>query len=71
MVNPNLLMKGNDNKRQILLSYYATEDPIEQISFSRTKQKALKTEESTTVATLTAAVDTELIESGATDNEDN
>lgn len=71
MVNPNLLMKGNDNKRQILLSYYATEDPMEQISFSRTKQKALKAEEPTTVATLTAAVDTELIESGATDNEDN
>lgn len=26
LVNPNILMKGNDNKRQILLSYYESED---------------------------------------------
>ena len=25
LVNPNILMKGNDNKRQILLSYYESE----------------------------------------------
>lgn len=73
MVNPNLLMKGNDNKRQILLSYYATEDPIEQISFSRTKQKALKTadeEEPSAVATFNAA-EPKLIENGDDDHEDN
>lgn len=27
-VNPNILMKGNDTKRQILLSYYNSEKPI-------------------------------------------
>lgn len=47
MVNPNLLMKGNENKRQILLSYFATEEPGAKISFSRTKQKAIETKEPT------------------------
>lgn len=42
LVNPNILMKGNDTKRQILLSYYESEEPVDQISFSRTKQKELK-----------------------------
>lgn len=45
LVNPNILMKGNDTKRQILLSYYESEEPVDQISFSRTKQKAIQTEE--------------------------
>lgn len=31
LVNPNILMKGNDNKRQILLSYYESEEPINEI----------------------------------------
>lgn len=44
LVNPNILMKGNDTKRQILLSYYESEEPVDQISFSRTKQKALQAE---------------------------
>lgn len=39
LVNPNILMKGNDNKRQILLSYYESEEPIDQISFNRTKKR--------------------------------
>lgn len=43
LVNPNILMKGNDTKRQILLSYYESDVPIDQISFSRTKQKAIET----------------------------
>lgn len=43
LVNPNILMKGNDTKRQILLSYYQSEEPVEQISFSRTKQNEIKT----------------------------
>ena len=45
LVNPNILMKGNDTKRQILLSYYQSENPAEQISFSRTKNKELQINE--------------------------
>jgi hypothetical protein len=44
LVNPNILMKGNDTKRQILLSYYESDEPADQISFSRTKQEALQAE---------------------------
>lgn len=40
-VNPNILMKGNDTKRQILLSYYESEEPINEISMSRTKRTPL------------------------------
>ena len=39
MVNPDILMKGNDTKRQILLSYYEAEEPINEISVSRVKKK--------------------------------
>nr|WP_279285522.1 replication/maintenance protein RepL [Clostridium sp. C8-1-8] len=42
LVNPNILMKGNDNKRKILLSYYNSENPIDEISVSRVKRKALE-----------------------------
>lgn len=38
LVNPNILMKGNDRKRQILLSYYESEEPIDKITMSRTKR---------------------------------
>lgn len=41
LVNPNILMKGNDHKRQILLSYYESETPINEISMSRTKRTPL------------------------------
>ena len=41
LVNPNILMKGNDTKRQILLSYYESEEPIGQISMTRTKRTPL------------------------------
>lgn len=41
LVNPNILMKGNDTKRQILLSYYESEKPINEISMSRTKRTLL------------------------------
>lgn len=44
LVNPNILMKGNDTKRQILLSYYQSDQPINQITMSRTKQKQLQAE---------------------------
>lgn len=41
LVNPNILMKGNDTKRQILLSYYESEEPINEISMNRTKRSPL------------------------------
>lgn len=41
LVNPNILMKGNDHKRQILLSYYASEEPINKLTFSRMKRKEI------------------------------
>ena len=41
LVNPNILMKGNDNKRQILLSYYESDEPINKITMSRTKRTPL------------------------------
>lgn len=40
-VNPNILMRGNDHKRQILLSYYNNEEPINSITVSRTKRKEI------------------------------
>lgn len=43
-VNPNILMKGNDQKRQILLSYYEAENPIDELTFKRVKRKELDTE---------------------------
>lgn len=44
LVNPNILMKGNDTKRQILLSYYQSNEPINEITFSRTKRNQIPTE---------------------------
>lgn len=41
LVNPNILMKGNDKKRQILLSYYESDQPINEITMSRTKRTPL------------------------------
>lgn len=46
-VNPNILMKGNDRKRQILLSYYESEAPINGISLQRTMQTPLQTSQQT------------------------
>lgn len=40
LVNPNILMKGNDQKRQILLSYYQSNEPINEITYSRIIKKA-------------------------------
>lgn len=45
-VNPNILMKGNDQKRQILLSYYEAENPIDELTYKRTKRKSLDVGES-------------------------
>lgn len=41
LVNPNIMMKGTDTKRQILLTYYESEEPINEISMSRTKRTPL------------------------------
>ena len=38
LVNPNILMKGNDKKRQILLSYFESDEPLDAITFTRTKR---------------------------------
>ena len=43
-VNPNIIMKGNDHKRQILLSYFENDEPVNELTFSRTKAKQLKVE---------------------------
>lgn len=45
LVNPNILMKGNDTKRQILLSYYESDEPVDEITYSRTKRKEIKGED--------------------------
>lgn len=42
-VNPDILMKGNDTKRQILLSYYESDDPIQKVSMNRTKRQLITT----------------------------
>ena len=43
-VNPNIIMKGNDHKRQILLSYFENDEPFNELTFSRTKARQLKVE---------------------------
>lgn len=40
-VNPNIMIKGNDNKRQILLSYYEEQEPINSIEVLRGRQKQI------------------------------
>ncbi len=45
LVNPNILMKGNDTKRQVLLSYYESDEPIDEITIKRTRRSAINTEE--------------------------
>lgn len=41
LVNPNILMRGSDKKRQILLSYYQADEPINEVTFQRIKQKEI------------------------------
>lgn len=41
IINPNIMMKGNDTKRQILLSYYEEDKPLNSIEVLREKQKAI------------------------------
>ena len=35
-------MKGSDHKRQILLSYYESDEPADEITFSRTKRAKIE-----------------------------
>lgn len=44
-VNPNILMKGNDKKRQILLSYYQSDEPIDELTYTRTKRCEIEAKE--------------------------
>jgi len=41
LVNPNIMMKGNDHKRQMLLSYYEEEKPLNSIEVLRGRQQAI------------------------------
>lgn len=41
LVNPNILMKGNDSKRQILLSYYQSDEPVNKITMERIKRQQI------------------------------
>lgn len=45
IVNPNIMMKGNDTKRQILLSYYEEDKPLNSIEVLRGKQKSIPEKE--------------------------
>jgi len=46
LVNPNIMMRGNDNKRQMLLSYYEEDTPLNSIQVFRGRQKAIPEEQS-------------------------
>lgn len=58
LVNPNILMRGTDAKRQILLSYYETDQPINQITMTRTKRTPLPLTDSGEVHTNEIEADT-------------
>lgn len=47
LVNPNIMMKGNDHKRQMLLSYYEEEKPLNSIEVFRGRQKAIPEQQTT------------------------
>ena len=50
-VNPNILMKGNDTKRQILLSYFESEEPAgEAVTLSRGNRKKIEEQQPKTPA---------------------
>ena len=40
-VNPNILMKGDDRKRQILLSYYESDEPVDKLTYQRIHQEPI------------------------------
>lgn len=41
-INPNILMRGNDTKRQILLSYYNNPEPVNSINYNRVKSEPIQ-----------------------------
>ena len=56
LVNPNVLMKGNDHKRQILLSYYESTNPPTsadntEVTVKRSKRKSIPTTDNAPVHT--------------------
>ncbi|HEB2435812.1 replication protein [Bacillus cereus] len=52
IVNPNIMMKGNDTKRQILLSYYEEDKPLNSIEILRGKQNSLPEKKYSTTSQL-------------------
>lgn len=44
-INPDVLMRGNDGKRKMLLSYYESDEPINQITKSKVKAREKKNSE--------------------------
>lgn len=62
LVNPNILMRGNDSKRQILLSYYESDTPLNQITMTRTKRKPVIDAEVQIPGQLSFTDDMEIVE---------
>lgn len=42
MVNPQIMLKGNDHKQQLLLSYFQAEEPADEITKAKSLQKKIK-----------------------------
>lgn len=62
-VNPNILMQGNDNKRQILLSYFESDEPVDKLSYNRVKQEPIKTIEKAETKAIEKKTDVEVLSS--------
>lgn len=46
LVNPNIMMKGNDHKRQMLLSYYEENEPLNSVEVLRSRQQSIPEQKS-------------------------
>lgn len=72
-VNPNILMKGNDTKRQILLSYYQNDEPVHEFSYDRTVREEISTDELPGQINITAfpeAMPSQMLEGEGYDRQD-
>lgn len=69
-VNPNVLMRGDEQKRQILLTYYENDKPIDEITYARTKQNALPEKDTQLPGQMTLLPDGSLKEGDEGDVED-
>lgn len=69
VVNPNIMMKGNDTKRQILLSYYEEDKPLNSIEVLRKKRKPLPEPEEFEVIDKCQTEQIEFNESEVNDND--